>query len=71
MGARHNTDTCTICSWHLRYIPIKMVHQVLTRLSRVCPLFKKFSDPIDIDFNSVVSKAFQVLSGSYLAMRLP
>ena len=48
-----------------------MVRQVLTRLSRVCPLFEKFSDPVDIDFDSVVSKAFQVLSGSYLVMHLP
>ena len=58
-------------SWRLRYTPIKMVCQVLTRLSRVCPLFEKFSDPVDIDFDSVVSKAFQVLSGSYLVMHLP
>lgn len=48
-----------------------MVRQVLTRLSRVCPHFEKFSDLIDIDFGAVVSKAFQVLSGSYLVMHLP
>lgn len=70
MGAWHTADICTICSWRLRYTPIKMVPQVLTRLSRVCSLYKKVSDPIDIDFNSVVSKAFQVLSGSYLVMHL-
>jgi hypothetical protein len=58
-------------SWRLRYTPTKMVRRALTRLSRVRPLFEKISGLIDMNSVSVVSKAFQVLSGSYLVMYLP